>query len=68
MTKIKKPYFHPALELFPAEPFFLLEGSKVNGYAIDNDDADPENIIPIVEDPTDPGGTGDDDDDFIDID
>ena len=49
MTKIKKPYIHPVLELFPAEPFFLLEGSKVNGYAIDNEEANDDNIIPIDE-------------------
>ena len=65
MTKMKKIYLRPALELIPTEPFYLLDGSKqVSGYAIDNDDADPESIFPIVEDPTDP----DDDDDFVDID
>ena len=62
---MKKVYIHPVTELYTIEPFYLLDGSKqVSGYAIDNDDADPENIFPIVEDPTDP----DDDDDFVDID
>lgn len=68
MTKMKKKYQSPTLELFPVEPFYLLEGSKKSGYAIDNDDANDDNIIPIEEDWTNPGGTGDDDGDFIDID
>ena len=66
---MKKEYIHPAMELFPLESFMLLEGTnKPNGYAIDNDDANDDNIIPIDEDWTNPGGTGENDDDFIDID
>lgn len=68
MTKMKKKYQRPALELFPVESFCLLEGSKKSGYAIDNDDANDDNIIPIEEDWTNPGGTGENDDDFIEID
>ena len=68
MTKMKKKYQSPTLELFPTEPFYLLEGSKKSGYAIDNDDANDDNIIPIDDDWTKPGGTGENDDDFIDID
>ena len=63
MTKIKKPYNQPTLEMFPMEPFYLLDGSKnPSGYAIDNDDEDPENIIPIIEGP----GPGDEDEVEID--
>ena len=40
MTKMKKKYQSPTLELFPTEPFYLLEGSKKSGYAIDNDNAE----------------------------
>ena len=34
MTKIKKPYRQPILELVPVEPFYLLDGSKkpISGY------------------------------------
>ena len=65
---MKKKYQSPTLELFPTESFYLLEGSKKSGYAIDNDDANDDNIIPIDEDWTKPGGTGDDEGDFVDID
>ena len=68
MTKMKKKYQSPTLELFPTEPFYLLEGSKKSGYAIDNDEANDDNIIPFIEDPTPSDGTGDDDGDFVDID
>ena len=54
MTKMKKKYQRPEMELITTEPFYLLEGSKKSGYAID-------------EGPTHPGGAGADDD-FIDID
>ena len=64
MTKIKKPYRQPILELFPVEPFYLLEGSKKSGYAIDNDNADPGFIIPIKEETEE----DEDEDGFVDID
>ena len=67
MTKIKKKYQRPELELIPTEPFYLLEGSKKSGYAIDNDDANDDNIIPFIEGPT-PSGEEGEDDEFIDID
>ena len=67
MTKMKKKYQSPTLELFPTEPFYLLEGSKKSGYAIDNDEANDDNIIPFIEDPT-PSGEEGEDDEFIDID
>ena len=68
MTKIKKKYQRPELELIPTEPYYLLEASKkTSGYAIDNNEANDDNIIPFIEGPTPPGGEGDDDD-FIDID
>ena len=67
MTKMKKKYQSPTLELFPTEPFYLLEGSKKSGYAIDNDDANDDNIIPFIEGPT-PSGEEGEDDEFIDID
>lgn len=67
MTKMKKKYQSPTLELFPTEPFYLLEGSKKSGYAIDNDEANDDNIIPFIEGPT-PSGEEGDDDEFIDID
>ena len=67
MTKMKKKYQSPSLELFPTEPFYLLEGSKKSGYAIDNDDANDDNIIPFIEGPT-PSGEEGEDDEFIDID
>ena len=49
MTKMKKKYQRPEMELITTEPFYLLEGSKKSGYAIDNDNADPGLIIPIKE-------------------
>jgi hypothetical protein len=65
MTKIKKKYQRPALELIPTEPFYLLEGSKkTSGYAIDNDNADPGLIIPIKEETEE----DEDDDGFVEID
>jgi hypothetical protein len=64
---MKKKYQSPTLELFPTEPFYLLEGSKKSGYAIDNDDANDDNIIPFIEGPT-PSGEEGEDDEFIDID
>ena len=64
---MKKKYQSPTLELFPTEPFYLLEGSKKSGYAIDNDEANDDNIIPFIEGPT-PSGEEGDDDEFIDID
>ena len=67
MTKMKKKYQSPTLELFPTEPFYLLEGSKKSGYAIDNDEANDDNIIPFIEGPT-PSGEEGADDEFIDID
>ena len=67
MNKMKKKYQSPTLELFPTEPFYLLEGSKKSGYAIDNDDANDDNIIPFIEGPT-PSGEEGEDDEFIDID
>ena len=67
MTKMKKKYQSPTLELFPTESFYLLEGSKKSGYAIDNDEANDDNIIPFIEGPT-PSGDEGEDDDFIDID
>lgn len=55
MTKIKKPYRQPFLELVPVEPFYLLDGSKkpISGYGIDNNPEDPDNneIFPITEGP-----------------
>lgn len=67
MTKMKKKYQSPTLELFQTEPFYLLEGSKKSGYAIDNDEANDDNIIPFIEGPT-PSGEEGEDDEFIDID
>ena len=68
MTKIKKKYQRPELELIPTEPYYLLEGSKkTSGYAIDNNEANDDNIIPFIEGPT-PSGDEGEDDDFIDID
>ena len=68
MTKIKKKYQRPELELIPTEPYSLLEGSKkTSGYAIDNNEANDDNIIPFIEGPTPPGGEGEDDE-FVDID
>ena len=64
---MKKKYQSPTLELFPTEPFYLLEGSKKSGYAIDNDEANDDNIIPFIEGPT-PSGEEGEDDEFIDID
>ena len=67
MTKMKKKYQRPEMELITTEPFYLLEGSKKSGYAIDNDDANDDNIIPFIEGPT-PSGEEGEDDEFIDID
>ena len=64
MTKIKKKYQRPALELIPTEPFYLLEGSKKSGYAIDNDNADPGLIIPIKEETEE----DEDEDGYVEID
>ena len=64
MTKIKKKYQRPELELIPTEPFYLLEGSKKSGYAIDNDNADPGLIIPIKEETEE----DEDEDGFVEID
>lgn len=64
MTKMKKKYQSPTLELFPTEPFYLLEGSKKSGYAIDNDNADPGLIIPIKEETEE----DEDEDGFVEID
>lgn len=64
MTKMKKKYQSPTLELFPTEPFYLLEGSKKSGYAIDNDNADPGLIIPIKEETEE----DEDEDGYVEID
>ena len=61
---MKKKYQSPTLELFPTEPFYLLEGSKKSGYAIDNDNADPGLIIPIKEETEE----DEDEDGFVEID
>ncbi len=64
MTKIKKKYQRPELELITTEPFYLLEGSKKSGYAIDNDNADPGLIIPIKEETEE----DEDEDGYVEID
>lgn len=64
MTKMKKKYQRPEMELITTEPFYLLEGSKKSGYAIDNDNADPGFIIPIKEETEE----DEDEDGFVDID
>lgn len=67
----KKLYITPTTEClsFDFEPFMITMSPRPNGYAIDNDDADDSNIIPIAEqgelDDDDPGLWGDG---FIDID
>ena len=61
---MKKKYQSPTPELFPTEPFYLLEGSKKSGYAIDNDNADPGLIIPIKEETEE----DEDEDGFVEID
>lgn len=50
--QMKRQYIQPSTELYPVEPFTsVLAGTdeKRTGYAIDNDEADPSNIIPIEE-------------------
>lgn len=50
--QMKKYYIQPITELYPVEPFTsVLAGTdeKRTGYAIDNEEANPENIIPIEE-------------------
>ena len=64
MTKIKKKYQRPEMELITTEPFYLLEGSKKSGYAIDNDNADPGLIIPIKEETEE----DEDEDGYVEID
>jgi hypothetical protein len=50
---MKRQYIQPSTEIYPLEPFTsVLEGSieeKRTGYAIDNDEANPDNIIKIEE-------------------
>ena len=49
---MKKQYIQPLSELYSVEPFTsVLAGTdeKRTGYAIDNEEANPDNIIPIEE-------------------
>lgn len=49
---MKRQYIQPSTEIYPLEPFAsVLAGSdeKRTGYAIDNEEAAPSNIIPIEE-------------------
>ena len=68
---MKKEYIKPVTEWWLSDfsPLMITDSPRPTGYAIDNDDANDDNIIPIVEqqgelDPNDPWGEGG----FIDID
>lgn len=61
----KKEYLQPQVLILYCETIGML---LVKSYAIGTEDGQPGDPITIVEDPTDPGGTGEDDDDFVDID
>ena len=62
---MKKEYIQPLASIVRIESFAIL---KLSGYTITEEGEHPGEIIEIKEDPTDPGGTGEDDGDFIDID
>ena len=62
---MKKEYIQPLTSIVRIESFAIL---KLSGYTITEEGERPGEIIEIVEDPTNPGGTGDDDGDFVDID
>ena len=57
----KNVYIRPRSETHEMRSAPLRAMSQVKGYAIDNYDADPENVIPFAEDPTG-------DDEFLDLD
>ena len=61
----KKEYLQPQIQLLVGGLHTTL---MVTSYAIGSEGGDPGDPITIVEGPTDPGGTGEEDDDFIDID
>ena len=61
----KKEYLQPQVQLFVGE---LHAGLMVTSYAIGSEGGDPGDHIKIEDDWTNPGGTGEEDDDFIDID
>lgn len=62
---MKKEYIQPLTSIVRIESSGIL---KLSGYTITEEGERPEEIIEIIEDPTNPGGTGDDDGDFVDID
>ena len=70
MTKMKKKYQRPEMELITTEPFYLLEGSKKSGYAIDNDNEKEKDVIEGDKLPHDVNIWGDDDEygGFLDLD
>ena len=57
----KKQYIAPMTERIEVDTLYMIAGSKKKGWAIDNEDHDPNNIIDIEED-----GTGDNE--FLDLD
>jgi len=61
----KKEYLQPQILLLYGEPLGML---LVKSYAIGTEEGQPGPSISIEEDPTDPDGTGVNDDDFVDID
>lgn len=61
----KKEYLQPQIQLLVGGLHTTL---MVTSYAIGSEGGDPGDHIKIEDDWTDPGGTGDDEGDFIDID
>lgn len=62
---MKKEYIQPLTSIVRIESSGIL---KLSGYTITEEGERPGEIIEIIEDPTNPDGTGDDDGDFVDID